>query len=216
MSDAPVSSAADAPAVDTRAGRRRARTEARLVDAAAEVFGRKGVAATTIADITETADVGLGTFYNYFDSKEAIEAAVTTKLADLLVGHLRRATNPYEDPAERLAVIVHELFGWYGAQVVWGPFLLRIGVGDEALVRDFGGLLLQLVGDGVESGRFSATHAELASISIAGMVVAALGFLAGEWIEPTAATGFASQALRLVGLPAIEADAIAKRLAVTS
>jgi AcrR family transcriptional regulator len=47
----------------------------RLLDAAVELFARKGFTETTVEDITNAADVGKGTFFNYFPSKEHILAA---------------------------------------------------------------------------------------------------------------------------------------------
>src|SRR4030095_6692086 len=59
-----------------RVARRRLETRARLVRAARELMARKGVGATSIQEITEAADVGFGSFYNHFDSKETIPPAV--------------------------------------------------------------------------------------------------------------------------------------------
>ena len=59
-----------------RGARRRLETRARLVRAARDLMARKGVGATSIQEITDAADVGFGSFYNHFDSKETIAAAV--------------------------------------------------------------------------------------------------------------------------------------------
>jgi AcrR family transcriptional regulator len=47
-------------------------TRERLFRAAMDLFARKGFNETTVGDITETADVGKGTFFNYFPSKDHI------------------------------------------------------------------------------------------------------------------------------------------------
>src|SRR6266850_8028837 len=44
----------------------------RLFRAAMDLFARKGFAETTVEDITNVADLGKGTFFNYFPSKEHI------------------------------------------------------------------------------------------------------------------------------------------------
>jgi len=49
-----------------------ARTRARLVDAAKQVFQRDGFLEARIVDIAETAGMAPGSFYHYFDSKEQI------------------------------------------------------------------------------------------------------------------------------------------------
>ena len=53
-----------------RRQRRSVETRERLFHAALKLFGQKGFADTTVEDITEAADVGKGTFFNYFPSKD--------------------------------------------------------------------------------------------------------------------------------------------------
>jgi len=60
-----------APSSDRRQ-RRSAELRERLFRAALALFGKKGFAETTVEDITEAADVGKGTFFNYFPSKDHI------------------------------------------------------------------------------------------------------------------------------------------------
>ena len=43
-----------------------------ILDAAVVVFSKKGFREASIADIMNGADLGTGTFYNYFQSKEEI------------------------------------------------------------------------------------------------------------------------------------------------
>ena len=59
-----------------RRSRRQAEIRARLLRAGRTVFARHGVANATIAQITEAADVGFGTFYLYFRSKDALYRAI--------------------------------------------------------------------------------------------------------------------------------------------
>jgi AcrR family transcriptional regulator len=59
-------------ALASRRVRRSAELRERLFRAALVLFGKKGYAETTVEDITEAADVGKGTFFNYFPTKEHI------------------------------------------------------------------------------------------------------------------------------------------------
>ncbi len=52
--------------------RKRARTRQALIDAATELFERKGYDETTIADITAAAEIGARTFFSYFAGKEEL------------------------------------------------------------------------------------------------------------------------------------------------
>ncbi|MFI5093692.1 MAG: TetR/AcrR family transcriptional regulator [Candidatus Acidiferrum sp.] len=55
-----------------RRERRSVETRERLFRASLDLFARKGFNETTVEDITEAADVGKGTFFNYFPSKDHI------------------------------------------------------------------------------------------------------------------------------------------------
>src|ERR1700685_3027216 len=65
---------ASAPPPASRRKRHRAETRERLYSAALELFAERGFLETTVEDITEAADVGKGTFFNYFPTKEHILA----------------------------------------------------------------------------------------------------------------------------------------------
>lgn len=56
----------------SRRQRRSAETREKLFRAALDLFANKGFLETTVEDITEAADVGKGTFFNYFPSKDHI------------------------------------------------------------------------------------------------------------------------------------------------
>jgi AcrR family transcriptional regulator len=58
---------------------------AELVSAAATVFAQRGVANTAVSDIVKAAGVAQGTFYLYFDSKDAAVLAVVERIADAIV-----------------------------------------------------------------------------------------------------------------------------------
>jgi AcrR family transcriptional regulator len=62
-----------------------AERRARLLDAAAALFGRTGLETTTIAEITHTAGVAKGSFYREFTSKEQIVLALKQRYADELL-----------------------------------------------------------------------------------------------------------------------------------
>ena len=60
----------------TRVQAKKERTRIALLKAAHELMSSKGVDETTILEITEAADVGFGTFYNYFATKDDIAGSV--------------------------------------------------------------------------------------------------------------------------------------------
>ena len=60
------------PSPTSRRERRSLELRERLFRSALDLFAHKGFAETTVEDITEAADVGKGTFFNYFPSKDHI------------------------------------------------------------------------------------------------------------------------------------------------
>lgn len=60
----------------SRTERKKKRTRTNLLEAAYALMSAKGVDATTIAEIADTADVAFGTFYNYFKTKDEIAVCV--------------------------------------------------------------------------------------------------------------------------------------------
>lgn len=59
-----------------RVQKRQVLTRARLIRCAFEIMSSKGVSKTSIQEVTEAADIGFGTFYNYFASKDDLATAV--------------------------------------------------------------------------------------------------------------------------------------------
>jgi AcrR family transcriptional regulator len=60
--------------------RKKASTRERILTAACDLFGRRGIAAVTVDEIAAAADVGKGTVYNYFTAKEEIVVSFLIEL----------------------------------------------------------------------------------------------------------------------------------------
>ena len=82
------------------------RTRRALLDAAAVEFGESGFAGASIAGITRRAGTALGSFYNYFDGKEAIFRALVGDLSAQVGAAARDAVADAPDAiaAERAAL----------------------------------------------------------------------------------------------------------------
>src|SRR6201991_4941761 len=88
----------------TRVERQRLRTRRLLLDAGRTLIAAKGVASLRIQDITEEADVALGSFYNFCQSKEELlEAVITESLSDLTSAIITNVDDD-TDPAEVVAL----------------------------------------------------------------------------------------------------------------
>lgn len=84
-----------------RRERRRAETREKLFRAAMKLFAERGFFATTTEDITEAADLGQGTFFNYFPTKQHVLTVLTEKQMEK-VAHARQE-------AENGSVPIHDV-----------------------------------------------------------------------------------------------------------
>ena len=82
------------------------KTLRKILDAALGEFGEKGFSDSSIVGITGRAKVALGTFYTYFDSKEAVFAALVSDMSSRVRDHVAPALGDARDglDVERLAL----------------------------------------------------------------------------------------------------------------
>jgi AcrR family transcriptional regulator len=77
------------------------KTMRKILDAAMEEFGDKGFADSSIVGITGRAKVALGTFYTYFDSKEAVFQALVRDMSEQVRLSVMPALTSDTDPLDR-------------------------------------------------------------------------------------------------------------------
>ncbi len=85
-----------------RSSRRKQRTRAALISAAMS-FIAAGKLNVPVLEITQAADVGMGSFYNHFDSKEQLFDAALAEVLDTHGALLDELTKSLDDPAEAFA-----------------------------------------------------------------------------------------------------------------
>lgn len=102
-SDTQVSPASGGKAPRTARGERTLR---KILDAAQEEFGERGFGDSSIVAITQRAGVALGSFYTYFDSKEAVFQAVVRDMSAQVRDHVAPVLKEAADSldGERLAL----------------------------------------------------------------------------------------------------------------
>lgn len=88
-----------------RRQRRSAEIRERLFRAALKLFSEKGFAETTVEDITNAADVGKGTFFNHFPSKEHMLIG----FSDMQLGKLQQAVEGLRASNEPMPVFLRKL-----------------------------------------------------------------------------------------------------------
>jgi AcrR family transcriptional regulator len=199
-------------AAGNRLQRRKQRTRAALVRAAQRLIA-EGRLNVPVLEITQAADVGMGSFYNHFDSKEQLfEAAV----ADVLDAHgalLDRLTASIEDPAETFAASFRLTGRLFRQRPQESEILLANG---SALLTSGRGLAPRALRDikaAADAGRFLIDDPELA-LAMAGGALLGLGALLRkdrDRDDAHAADTVTENVLGLFGLGAEEAHAVCQR-----
>jgi AcrR family transcriptional regulator len=182
-----------APTTDrpSRLERRKARTRAAIIDAAAKLFQDQGYEDTGIIDIAELADTGVGTLYGYFDSKEAILAGVLESRADAAVARYHAAIEGGMDAIDRLAFSLRTL-GEYireNRRLLLAVFAIstRSGRNDEQPTRWLYEVHCRMLETGMEKGEFPRLPVEATARTLIGaytLAMLGLGLWQGHQDDP--------------------------------
>jgi AcrR family transcriptional regulator len=205
-----VSESQDEPV--NRLERRKQRTRAALIQAAQALIAA-GKLNVPVLEITQAADVGMGSFYNHFDSKEELfEAAV----ADVLDNHgalLDQLTASIDDPAETFACSFRLTGRLFRRRPQESRILLVSGLNLMSSERGLGPRALRDITEAAAAGRFTVDDPKLA-MAVAADALLGLGKLLHEEPErddAAAADRVTEDVLRLFGVPAEEAHEICRR-----
>jgi AcrR family transcriptional regulator len=104
-----------------RRERRAAETRLRLFRCALQLFAQRGFPNVTVEDITEAADVGKGTFFNYFESKDDVLGV----MAEIQLGKVREALQQARAGKRSIQAILSHLFERVGEEPARSPELAR-------------------------------------------------------------------------------------------
>lgn len=94
------------PTAEGRRQRRAAETRLRLFRSALKLFAERGFRNVTVEEITEAVDVGKGTFFNYFESKDHVLGV----MAEIQLGKVAEARKMAEDSKQTIQTVLHHLF----------------------------------------------------------------------------------------------------------
>jgi AcrR family transcriptional regulator len=197
-----------APAEDRQARRKR-ETREKLINGAQRAMGQKGIEDTTIQEITDAADVGFGSFYNHFESKEAIVEAITRERIEPFGVAIDAIA--LDDVAEVVSAKIRHTLRKAMTDPVWGQFVFFSGI---EVRSTYLGLVRRLTRDieaGVKAGRFDVVDFEFTVVAIGGAMIA----VARAWFLEETRAGAPEQAtaviLHLLGLSHEEAREVATR-----
>lgn len=195
----------------TRGDRRRERTRARLVDAARELISEHGVGGLKIAEITERADVALGSFYNHFESKEELVDAVVSDSVGALAEMVSHASYEDQDPAEIVAFAIKRFVRLAYDDPPLAQLLVELNHADALFMHATDPYARVAVEAGVASGRLREGDAQVIRIGVIGASLAVMRAVVEGRLGEGADVALAEASLLVYGLSVDEAAEIARR-----
>ncbi len=209
---------------ESRGARRRRETRSRLLEAALKLMADKGMEGVAINEITEAADVGFGSFYNHFESKEAIYAALLDWVFESFANTIEGVLGEVSDPAEVIGISMRYTMMRALREPVWGQFLVREGFSARSMDHGLGRRLLRDIKKAIAAKRLSGADPFMSFALVGGTTVAAISFaLQSRQGQPSVTLKqlggdlehlperAAKIVLEALGLPPAEAEKIAYR-----
>ena len=197
----------------TRLDRRKARTRRALVGAARRILAERGANDVSIQEITDTADVGFGSFYNHFASKAELFEVAVREVLEEYGASLDRACNDLTDSAEIYAVGVRMTARLALTRPAVAQVLLQVGLSYASEEQGLAPRAQRDIRRGIAEGRFIVEDARLGLISTAGCLLAFLQTALDhpDELDESDADALAEMLLRMLGMTARSAHAVARR-----
>jgi AcrR family transcriptional regulator len=210
--DVPERDPRAAGAPTNRLQRRKMRTRNALIRSA-QHFIAEGKLNVPILEITQAADVGMGSFYNHFSTKEELFEAAVADALDNMGAVLDDVTGSIADPAEAFATNYRLSGRLFRHRPQEAALLLANGGSLILSDRGLSPRALRDITAAIECGRFSITDPEL-GLAIAGGMFVGLATLLRERPErDTDATvdEVTERLLRTLGMTASQARSVCRR-----
>jgi AcrR family transcriptional regulator len=184
-----------------------------LLDAARRVIARQGIENVTIQEITDEADVGFGSFYNHFTTKEEVLQEAVNEVLDDFGAQLDVACEGIDDWAIRYAIGVRMTARMALNQPSVARVLFAFGVANMLSDKGLGPRARRDIEGALETGRFTVRNTNVALMSTVGCILAFVRMTLDQPGLLTAADAdeLAEQLLKMLGLHARTAASIAHR-----
>jgi AcrR family transcriptional regulator len=195
-----------------RLDRRKARTRQALVNAAVGLIAEGRGERASIQEITDAADIGFGSFYNHFVSKEELFQTASEEVLERWAQMIDAACAGLDDPAEVFAISlrISGRLAWTHPEIA--AFITGVGLDLLDAPRGLAPRALRDIRAGQATGRFTIPHAEMALSAVAGGLLGLLRLHARdpERVTETSVDELTEACLRFLGLPGAQARRLAR------
>ena|SRR5688500_8042124 len=162
----------------SRASEQREKRRAHILLVAAQLFGQRGYHGTSVADVIEAAEISRGTFYLYFDSKDAVFLELMEQFIQRIMAVVEVVDPEGPAPTDRIAENVRRVVEVVFEHRDLTVMVLREGFGvrpevDEKLGRFYGFVREMLEGalhNGARHGLTRKVDEALAATALIGAI----------------------------------------------
>ena len=166
----------------------------KIIYAALKVFSKKGVSFTTISDIAKEADIGKGTVYEYFKSKDEIIMSVFRSFLDdgiILMNQIKKLSVSPDEKLLKGLYMFTEIIDDEGVETFKLLFdFWAIGIKEEKyssefynqmkeFYRSYRKIFSDIIKEGQEKGIF---REKIEPESVGAMIIGMLDGLMAQWI----------------------------------
>lgn len=159
-----------------RVALRQERTREAILQAGYAIISEKGIDSATMQEIAQIADVGAGTVYSYFASKDDLAISVMERVMHNLALRIEEVTDTFSDPAQVYAFGVRTVIDHATGDLRWKQLLNRPEVIADALFRCLGPFAIRDLENATRADRFKVANAPLtwkmATYAIVGVSIA--------------------------------------------
>lgn len=199
----------DAPR--SRTDRRREDTRRRLMKAAYESIARRGVEGLVIQDITEAADVGYGSFYNHFSTKDAIVNAVIDAARERSIEMYRSVWTDKTDFVESFASSLRICLRQSERENTWGWFIVRTSLSGGMCATGIAEQLQRTITAGLNDGYFTTDDVEMAHQAVIGVLLLGTIRIVSAPVGENYPDRLVATALKNLSVPSSRIDAALKK-----
>lgn len=142
-------------------------TRQMIIERAAPIFNKKGIAATAMSDIMEATRLSKGSLYVHFENKDVLAGAVVDYNMELLEKKMLSTINKVSDPKEKLFAYIDAFRNPLTPLVAGGCPMLNFGMEADdqnevilkkvaTLVDKSQQLIIDIIANGISKGIFKA------------------------------------------------------------
>lgn len=188
------------------------RAQARIHDAALQLFAEKGAEDLSVTELAKAAGIARGTIYNNIESPESLFEDLAGELATEMHRRVVESYAAVEDPVERLAHGMRFHIRRAHDEPAWGRFITRFAFSHAPLEAMWTGPPMRDVLTGMALGRYDFSEDRIPAVlaMIGGTVVATMVLVVdGHRSWRDAGADSVELVLRAMGIDPKEARAIA-------